>query len=165
MRRPHPLCALLFLLVLATPAHGQLRERVSTRAELWPVKTREFVDLWFHGFALLTDDSARVPLFRHGYRDAVTVDKNRRGLVTDFDANADELRAQLAARPSLAQAQFAVLAFESDVEMDHAFEAFLAANGDPRKARDRETAQMITYLATYFRWPRIVTGHANSRTA
>ena len=150
MRRLHTLCALFSLLVMAMPASGQLREQVSTRAERWPVKTREFVDLWFHGFALLTDDSARVPLFRHGYRDGVTVDKNRRGLVTDFDANADELRAQLVARPSLAQAQFAVLAFESDVEMDRAFAAFLSANGDPRKAPDRQTAQMVSYLAGYF---------------
>ena len=39
----------------------------------WPVKTREHVDLWLHGFALLSNDSSAVPLFRRGYRDDLTV--------------------------------------------------------------------------------------------
>lgn len=137
-------------MVLAAPASAQSRDTLPARADLWPVKTREFVDLWLHGFALLTDDSAQVPLFRRGYRDAVTVEKNRRGIISDLDANAEGLRAQLVAHPSLAQAQFAALAFESEAEMDRGFEAFFAAQGDPRKASDRQAAQMITYLAGYF---------------
>jgi hypothetical protein len=37
-------------------------------ATAWPVRTREHVDLWLHGFALVIDDTARVPIFRRGYR-------------------------------------------------------------------------------------------------
>src|SRR3954469_19327236 len=31
---------------------------------IWPVKTREHVDLWLHGFALLQEDTTFVPFFR-----------------------------------------------------------------------------------------------------
>ena len=107
MRPRHLLLLLLAVTCLATPGTAQSRDTLPSRADQWPVKTREFVDLWLHGFALLTDDSSQVPLFRRGYRDAVTVEKNRRGIVTDLDANADALRAHLVARPALAGAQFA----------------------------------------------------------
>lgn len=171
MRRLRPLLAFLSVTAFAAPAAAQSRDTPPARAELWPVKTREFVDLWLHGFALLSDDSARVPLFRRGYRDAVTVEKNRRGIVTDLDANAEGLRAQLVAHPSLAQAQFAALAFEGEAEMDRGFEAFFAAAGDPRKASDRLAAQMITYLAGYFPqaedrdWARTFTNSLKSERA
>lgn len=134
----------------ATPVTAQSRDTLPSRADQWPVKTREFVDLWLHGFALLTVDSAQVPLFRRGYRDAVTVEKNRRGIVSDLDANADALSAQLVAHAPLAGAQFATLAFDSEAEMDRGFEAFFAAKGDPRRASNRQAAQMIAYLAGYF---------------
>lgn len=147
--RPVTLVALL-LAASAAPAAAQLRAPLAGRGDAWPVKTREYVDRWLHGFALLVDDSSRVPLFRQGYRDAVTVEKNRRSILTDLDANTEGLRARLVAQPSLANAQFAVLAFESDAELDEGLTAFLAANGDPRRARTRETAQMVAYLATYF---------------
>lgn len=150
MPRFHLLLASLALLLVATPGAAQSRDTSSARADQWPVKTREFVDLWLHGFALLTDDSSQVPLFRRGYRDAVTVEKNRRAIVSDLDANASELRAQLAAHAALAGAQFAALAFESEAEMDRGFEAFFAAAGEPRKASNKQSAQMIAYLATFF---------------
>lgn len=137
-------------MAFAAPTAAQSRDTLPARADQWPVKTREFVDLWLHGFALLTDDSAQVPLFRRGYRDVVTVEKNRHGVVSDLDVNAEGLRAQLVARPSLAQSQFAALAFESEAEMDRGFEAFFVTKGDPRKASDQRAAQMITYLAGYF---------------
>ena len=63
----------------------------------WPVKTREHVDLWFHGFAMLMDDTARVPLFDRGYRDRLTVERNRRGLYTALDSARRELVAGLRA--------------------------------------------------------------------
>jgi hypothetical protein len=147
--RPVAMLSLL-LATVAAPSAAQLRTPLAGRGDAWPVKTREYVDRWLHGFALLTEDSARVPLFRRGYREAVTVAKNRRNIVTDLDANADVLRARLVAQPSLANAQFAVLAFESDAELEEGLAAFLAANGDPRRARSRDAAQMVAYLATYF---------------
>ena len=33
----------------------------------WPVNTRAHIDLWLHGFALLSDDTGRVPMFKRGY--------------------------------------------------------------------------------------------------
>ncbi len=150
MPRRHLLHAALAVLCFATTVAAQSRDTSAAIADRWPVKTREFVDLWLHGFALLVDDSSQVPLFRRGYRDEVTVEKNRRGIVSDLDANADDLRSRLAAHGSLAGAQFAALAFDSEAEMDRGFDAFFEANGDPRKARNQQAAQMIAYLAAYF---------------
>ena len=33
----------------------------------WQLDTREHVDLWLHGFAMLQDDQSLVPYFRLGY--------------------------------------------------------------------------------------------------
>ena len=150
MSRPSLLLAFLATLTFGAPVAAQSRDSLPVRTNQWPVKTREFVDLWLHGFALLADDSLPVPLFRRGYAEAITVEKNRRGIVTDLDANADSLRAQLRKNASLAGAQFAALAFESEAEMDRGFEAFFSTNGEPRKATNGQAAQMISYLAGYF---------------
>jgi hypothetical protein len=58
-----------------TPAASTQVQPVTTTR--WPVKTREHVDLWLHGFALLSDDTTLVPLFRRGYADQMTVLKLR----------------------------------------------------------------------------------------
>ncbi|MHB1311342.1 MAG: hypothetical protein ACYC3L_04920 [Gemmatimonadaceae bacterium] len=148
---------LVFIAVLlAVPAGAQRtarRDTLPARGDAWPVKTREHVDLWLHAFALLTEDSSQVPLFRRNYRDPVIVEKNRRGIVTDFDANADALRAELQKSRSLPGAQFAALAFQSEAEMDRAFDAFIAAGGDPRRVSNKQSAQMVAYLAQYFQTP------------
>ena len=44
---------------------------------IWPVKTREHVDLWLHGFALLQEDTTFVPFFKRGYSTNMIVLKNR----------------------------------------------------------------------------------------
>ena len=143
----------LLAALLAAPLGAQRatqRDAVPPRAEAWPVKTREHVDLWLHAFALLSDDSSQVPLFRRNYVVPVTVEKNRRAIVTDFDGSADALRRAMAKRRALAGAQFAALAFDSGAEMDGAFDAFIAAGGDPRRARTRQAAQQVAYLAQLF---------------
>ena len=53
----------------------------------WPIKTREHVDLWLHGFAMLQEDTTFVPFFRRGYSTNMTVLKNRANVVTQLDAN------------------------------------------------------------------------------
>ena len=58
----------------------------------WAIHTREHVDLWLHGFALLQDDTSRVPLFRRGYRDDLIVARNARGVTTLLDVNRGDLR-------------------------------------------------------------------------
>lgn len=117
---------------------------------VWPVKTREHVDLWLHGFAMIQDDTTLVPLFRRGYKDQMTVLKNRGNVVSQLDANRDKLRARLIANPQLVNAQFVPLSFSSWDEMSQTVNFFLQAEGDPNRARTRELAQAIATLAAYF---------------
>jgi hypothetical protein len=116
----------------------------------WPIKTREQVDLWLHGFALIQDDSSTIPFFRRGYRDEVTVLKNRANVLTQLDANVDRLSAQLRANRGLINAQFVPLYFSSVDQMHEAIDHFIASNGDPRAAESREEAAQFVILAGYF---------------
>ncbi len=116
----------------------------------WPVKTREHVDLWLHAFALLQDDTATVPLFARGYRDAVTVIKNQRNVVTDLDANRAQLAQVVASKPALLNAQFIPLYFGSWEEMKRGFDFFQRAEGNPRSASNQEVQAIIAFLAQQF---------------
>jgi hypothetical protein len=118
---------------------------------VWPARTREHVDLWLHGFALVVDDTARVPLFRRGYRDAARARRARANVFTQLDAERDRLRQRLAANPALAlNAQFVALAFPSWEVLRGAADAFVRAGGDPRRAGDEQTAGAIQFLANSF---------------
>jgi hypothetical protein len=120
-------------------------------ATAWPVRTREHVDLWLHGFALLVDDTARVPIFRRGYREAVRARRARANVLTQLDAERDRLRQRLAANPALAlNAQFVALAFPSWEMLRASAEAVVQAGGDPRRARDEQTAGVIQFLGSVF---------------
>ena len=130
---------------LPSPASEQ-----TSPAIRWPVKTREHVDLWLHGFALLQEDTTLVPFFKRGYRDQMVVLKNRANVVTQLDANRDKLRARLLANPSLVNAQFVPLGFNSWEDMAQMVKVFLQAEGDPQRAATRETAMQIAGLAAYF---------------
>src|SRR5947199_8574292 len=72
----------------------------------WPTSTREHVDLWLHGYALLTGDTARVPFFHRGYRQSMRQLRTSRSVFTQLDANADKLSARFVANPSLVNGQF-----------------------------------------------------------
>jgi hypothetical protein len=96
------------------------------------VKVREHVDLWFHGFALIQDDTSAVPLFDRGYRERMTVLKNSRALYTPFDSAQEFLAAQLRARPNLNGAQFLALYFGTWEELVQAFDYFFKAEGVSR---------------------------------
>jgi hypothetical protein len=128
------------------PGAGQ----VSSPSIIWPVKTREHVDLWLHGFALLQEDTTFVPFFRRGYGTDLTVLKNRANVVTQLDANRDRLRARLATNPQLINAQFVPLSFPSWAELNNAVDLFVRANGDPRAASSQQQAGAIAFLAAYF---------------
>ncbi len=116
----------------------------------WPVKTREHVDLWLHGFALLQDDTATVPLFARGYRDAALVAKNSRGVYTALDSARASLSATLRSRPALEGAQFLALYFGSWDELRQAIDYFVKAEGEPRNASNREVQGIIAFLAQAF---------------
>jgi hypothetical protein len=117
---------------------------------IWPVKTREQVDLWLHGFALLQEDTTFVPFFRRGYSTDMIVLKNRANVVTQLDANRDRLRARLAINPQLINAQFVPLSFASWSDLTQAVDLFVRANGDPRAASSQQQANAIAFLAAYF---------------
>lgn len=117
---------------------------------IWGIKTREHVDLWLHGFALLQEDTTFVPFFRRGYGTEMTVLKNRANVVTQLDANRDRLRQRLATNPRLINAQFVPLSFSSWNELSQVVDLFVRANGDPRAASSQEQASAIQFLAAYF---------------
>ena len=97
-------CVLAFT-VLAAGCAGTQRSaaplRPNTNGVRWPVKTREHVDLWLHGFALLMNDTATVPLFERGYHDRLTIIKNERKVYTMLDSLHVNLAATLRTRPQL----------------------------------------------------------------
>ncbi len=120
----------------------------ATRA--WPIKTREHVDLWLHGFAMVTEDNAPVPLFERGYRDAMTVTKNSRGLLTRLDEGRAELSRRYKANPAYQGAQFAALYFGSLPELMTAAQLAVTMDGDPRKATSREAQAIFTLFNAFF---------------
>ena len=123
---------------------------VASPSIVWPMKTREHVDLWLHGFALLQEDTTFVPFFRRGYGTDMTVLKNRANVVSQLDANRDRLRARIAANPQLINAQFVPLSFSSWEELTGTVDLFVRANGDPRAASSQQQATAIAFLAAYF---------------
>lgn len=154
-RAPITLIALLTLTACA-PAAAQRRGRTEPApapSTQWPVKVREHVDLWLHGFALIQDDTATVPLFDRGYRERITVFKNSQGLYTPFDSAQEFLSARLKERADLNGAQFVALYFGTWEELVQAFDYFLKAEGDPRRANDRDVQTIIALLAGYFPRP------------
>ncbi|MCU0648190.1 MAG: hypothetical protein MUF00_09365 [Gemmatimonadaceae bacterium] len=137
------------LSAVAAPALAQ--EPYAPPARGWLVKSREHVDLWLHGFALLSPpDSALVPLFAPDYRDAIVVTKNGRNILTALDANADSLRARYARSPQLLQAQFLAFRFADWKELTQAIDLFVRAEGEPRRAPSREAAALIAELGSVF---------------
>ena len=154
---PRPVRAVLtglMFVALASPSvrcGAQLPAGATAAADTrWPVKSREHVDLWLHAFAVISDDSARVPLFRRGYVDAMTVEKNKAGMVTDLDANREALARRLRANPALVNAQFIALYFPSWVELEAAMDLFVKADGSARTARSQQEAGVIAMLGGVF---------------
>ncbi len=117
---------------------------------VWPVKTREHVDLWLHGFALLSEDTTFVPFFKRGYGTNMIVLKNRANVVTQLDANRDRLRARIALNPQLVNAQFVPLSFSNWTELSQTVDVFIRADGNPRAASSQQQANAIAFLAAYF---------------
>ncbi|MEP7381597.1 MAG: hypothetical protein ABI910_07915 [Gemmatimonadota bacterium] len=114
----------------------------------WRIDTREHVDLWLHGFAMLQDDPSLVPYFRPGYRAAM---QGVRGTVnTQLDVNRAELQRRFGTNANLTSAQFLVLYFANWDEMRRGVERFLSDNGDVQAARSQEELRMYATIRTYF---------------
>jgi hypothetical protein len=116
----------------------------------WPIRTREQVDLWLHGFAMISGDSSTVPLFRRGYREMVSAARTKAGAVTDLDVNRDALAKRLRENPTLVNAQFLVFSFATWEELVAGVDTFEKADGDPKRAKTKESAAMIAALARIF---------------
>lgn len=145
-------------------------QNVGAPGVTWPIKTREHVDLWLHGFALLQEDTTFVPFFKRGYTTEVTVLKNRANVLTQLDANRDRLRARLVANPQLVNAQFVPLSFSSWADLTQAVDIFVRSAGDPRAASSQQQAGAIAFLAAYFPtaadrdWLRLFTESLNDES-
>ena len=116
----------------------------------WPVRTAEHVDLWLHAFALISEDTTRVRLYRNGYRDSLVVVKNQRNVLTSLDANHATLAKRLPLTGGYLPAQFLPFEFANWDAMKYAIERFLQFAGDPRRAPDRETQARVALIASMF---------------
>ncbi len=105
---------------------------VTPAADSWPVVTREHVDLWLHGYAMITRDVAQVPVFRRGYRDSIEAVRHRENVLTALDANHAKLAMLMAQNPEISNGQFVPLYFTSWDLMVKAVDDFVHADGARR---------------------------------
>jgi hypothetical protein len=119
-------------------------------AGAWRVATLPHLDLWLHGFAMLTADTARVPLFERGYRQQMRQLRQQRGVTTALDANQDRLSARFVQNPALVNAQFLAFYFPSWDVLSRAAQQFVQAQGDPRAAADAQTQAYFGILGATF---------------
>ncbi len=135
---------LFFLLVLLSCS------LVPSLSAQWSLATREPVDVWLHGYALVHDDSSAVPLYRRGYRADVAAAKGAASVVTDLDVNVDKLRETMRAVPSLMGGQFLALEFVTWGDMRSAIQLWLDTEGDPRRLRTPDDLNRAGKVAAYF---------------
>lgn len=119
----------------------------------WRVTTEEHVDLWLHGFAMLTSDTGHVPFFARGYKQEITALKRQKSVVTQLDANQQQLSARFVANPALTNGQFLAMYFPSFQEIVNATDLFIRSSGNPRAASDPRMQQEIAILAANFASP------------
>jgi hypothetical protein len=140
----------LFLLGGAPRPSGAQLPGSTVRSLKWPIRTREHVDLWLHGFAMISEDSSPVPLFRRGYQGTLTMARTRANAVTDFDVNRDALAKRLRENPALINAQFLAFSFETWDDLVATVDRFVKADGDPKRAKSKQDAAAITALGRLF---------------
>ena len=119
-------------------------------AEAWPVRTREHVDLWLHGYAMLQQDTAHVPFFRRGYRDRLATERRNRNVTTALDVNRERLAARLAANPGLVNGQFLPMYFASLADMQQVVELTLQVQGDARGVSNQQLAPYVQLVSASF---------------
>ncbi len=125
-------------------------DQTVSAAATWPIQTREHLDTWLHGYGMIQDDTSLVPLFRRGYKADMRAIRTRANISTQLDANMAALRARFVINPTLGNAHFLPLQFDSPESMWQAIDVFIRAEGDPRQASSQEGANAIALLARYF---------------
>ncbi len=99
---------------------------------------------------MIEDDSAQIPLFRRGYRDDITVEKNSASVLTKLDANRDQLHARFALNPNLRAAQFLALETGTWEELRQLITIFLKAKGNASQLSNRQGAHTLAVMARAF---------------
>lgn len=122
----------------------------SSASSGWGIATREHVDLWLHGFAMLQADSSLVPPFRLAYRQEASQARRAAGTTSLLDGNAVVLARRLQGNPSLASAHFLALYFPSWDDLRRGVQRFLRAGGTVRAAESQEELRMFATIGTYF---------------
>ena len=125
-------------------------DQTISASQTWPLRTREHLDLWLHGYAMIQDDTSLVPLFRRGYKPEMQALRARSNISTQLDANMETLRARFLLNRNLGNAQFLPLQFDSPESMRDVINLFIEADGDPRRGGTQEGANAIALLARYF---------------
>ena len=99
---------------------------------------------------MVSNDSAPIPLYRRGYRDSLTVLKNRENILTSLDANRGALATRLNASPAYLQAQFIPLDM-ANWDVLYAFaQRFLRFEGEKGRALDPESRARVQQFAAIF---------------
>jgi hypothetical protein len=132
-------------------ARGAIDAEVATAPQLvrWPVKTAAHVDVWLHAFALVTNDTALVPLFKRGYRDSLTVIKNRLGLYTSLDSNRVSLTKGIVITPRYQQAQLLALDVNNWGTLRTFSSRFVQLDGEHSRADDAIAFRLRAYAAVF----------------
>jgi hypothetical protein len=117
----------------------------------WPVQTAEYVDLWLHGYAMIMNDTAKVPLFDRGYRDRMMERRRSLNVTTALDANMQTLRDGLSKSQGVEAGQFAVFSFASLDELVRVSRQFIQGEGSPQTVNDPTTRALFVTLRNYFR--------------
>ncbi|CAN5199486.1 hypothetical protein BH09GEM1_BH09GEM1_35170 [soil metagenome] len=138
---------------------------------VWPVRTREHLDLWLHSYALITRDTTLVPYFRRGYHDRIAGVRRTHGVSTLLDTNRARLVARIDIEPSLAtNGQFLPLYFSSWDQMRQVIDQFLRGTGSPASAGDQTTAAYFSILGGAFpsaadrEWLRLFVGSVDDES-
>jgi hypothetical protein len=116
----------------------------------WTIQSKEHIDLWLHGWALLQQDTAHVPLFLRGYRDRTLAERRNSGITTDLDANMDRLSAHLLQNPGLVNAQFIPLYFANLDDMRRMLTGFVERQGRVSSGEDPRVAGFYNMLRSIF---------------
>jgi hypothetical protein len=118
---------------------------------IWPVRSREHVDLWLHSYALLAPDTVLVPYYRRGYRDRLFALRRQHGVSTLLDTNRARLQRGIMATPALGtNPQFVPLYFDSYDQLRTAIDVFMRANGNPNATNDPTSRTSVAILAAAF---------------
>jgi hypothetical protein len=161
--------ATVALSACATGRGAGRADAITPSVDSWPVVTREYVDLWLHGYAMLTRDAAQVPVFRRGYRDSIEAVRHRANVLTGLDANHANLALLMTQNPEISNGQFVPLYFTSWDQIVQASGAFVdgGALGGATPADRRSSAILGSMYPTVQdrEWLRLFTQSLGDESA